>query len=191
MAPAEACGTPFGRFPCVCREHHALVWGSRGRRRVRFLWGEVPRATRGQQLPPPIPSFRLGQGLQKWGAGGCLAGVLCLGGGLACGVQWAALRGPGADGESRADAAEPKLLCHCSPSSCCQGDGEFPTLPLARRRAAVQAQGRGEAARPSQCMPEGCLFPPPFTHAIGDPALPPEARACGLWVVPSSPPSSL
>lgn len=51
--------------------------GVTGRKRMRFLCGEAPGATRGQQLLPPIPDFRLCQGFAEVGC--CLAGVLAPG----------------------------------------------------------------------------------------------------------------
>lgn len=86
-------------------------------------------------------------GLQKWGSGGRPAGVPASGGRAGLRVQRAAPWGLRCRRESRADAAEPKLLCHCSPAAVARVTGEFPTLPP--RGLPAGRRARGEAGCPS------------------------------------------
>lgn len=81
--------------------------------------------------------------------------------------------GPSAAGRAGVDAAEPKLLCHCS-GSCCQGDGEVPTLPPGQHGAVSLRVGRG-AVCPALLGSRDPSFPHPPHPAVccrGGPQLP-------------------
>lgn len=158
-------GAPSSRCP-VRKRWRSGAAGKEG--------GEVPAGRRGPGLPrgsqapavlPQIGAHRpvsaFVRGLQKWGAGAAGPGSWRQWRQASPWAQREAPLGPSAAGRAGVDAAEPKLLCHCS-GSCCQGDGEVPTLPPGQHRAVSLRVGRGRGAIcPALLGSRDPSFPPP------------------------------